>query len=118
MNDRIKREIDFAVRLRRINLVDRAEVSAIMQSLPDKRTGYVVTLRPLRFIRQHASLTQQRVFIERVFVGVYRVIDDQAAVFVSHTIDRTVVKSGHNPKSTGGRLYCQTVARLGAYAIL
>lgn len=114
MPKRLKRnlvtlEFDGLTRDRQQELLRYAQ--RILSYQADTNQRLVFTLRPLNFIAKRAAIADKRVFLEQIVVGVYRVVEDTATMFVTHTIDRAVVKAGHNPKSTGGRLYRQTVAK-------
>jgi hypothetical protein len=104
------RNHEFKTMLNDLSLIDQADA---LNKIANRRfrQRIIITFRPLKYISVRAAATQQRIFVEQIVIGVYRVIDDKAAVFVAHTIDRAVVKAGHDPKSVDGRLYRQTVAK-------
>ncbi|CAG0933554.1 hypothetical protein TFLX_03098 [Thermoflexales bacterium] len=121
MPKRLKRnlvtlEFDGLTRDRQQELLRYAQ--RILSYQVDTNQRLVFTLRPLTFIARRAAIADKRVFLEQIVVGVYRVVDDKATVFVSHTLDRAVVKAGHDPKSTGGRLHRQKVAKRITFAAM
>lgn len=76
MKQRIKRELDFSIRLTRLSLENRAVIHHLQQRLRDDYRGLLLSLNLARTAQAHFAITGQRLYVQQIARGIYRHIAD------------------------------------------
>ncbi len=77
MNQRTKRELEFAVSLVRLTSRDRHKANTALQRLRDNRTDIIITRNLSRRADEFMAATGQRLYVRQIARGVYRQISDE-----------------------------------------